>query len=55
MLFFLFFFTTKETAFSPLQGYGQALKQKDYFSGVLGDDCLPISWTSSVTMSSDGH
>jgi len=23
----------------PLQSYGQALKQKDCFSGVLGDDC----------------
>ena len=23
----------------PLQRYGQALKQKDCFSGVLGDDC----------------
>jgi len=22
-----------------LQGYGQALKQKDCFSGVLSDDC----------------
>ena len=24
---------------SPLQDYGQALKQKDCFFGVLGDDC----------------
>ena len=23
----------------PLQSYGQALKQKNCFSGVLGDDC----------------
>ena len=23
----------------PLQSYGQALEQKGYFSGVLGDDC----------------
>ena len=23
----------------PLQSYGQGLKQKDCFSGVLGDDC----------------
>jgi len=23
----------------PLQSYGQALKQEDCFSGVLGDDC----------------
>jgi len=23
----------------PLQSYGQALKQKECFSGVLGDDC----------------
>jgi len=36
----------------PLQSYGQALKQKDCFSGVLMMTVVPISWTSSIAMSS---
>ena len=41
----------------PLQSCGQALKQENCFSGVLGDMTvvrLPISWTSSIAMSSHG-
>jgi len=36
----VFIVLRKETAFPPLQSYGQALKQENCFSSVLDDDFL---------------
>ena len=34
----------------PLQSYGQALKQENCFSGVLGDDCILLLLKTKVAL-----